>query len=131
MEKITSAKLNSIIKESIKKSVTEAISEIKKFNELQERTTENDNNPYSSQNNNDDDEIINEFEDNKGLENFRTDKLTPYTSQERKQNFQAIGRMGNPSYDRFIKWRNEGLKKGIPSAKLSWANYKKTLLNKE
>jgi hypothetical protein len=31
--------------------------------------------------------------------------------------------MGNPTYEAFKAWREEGLKKGIPSIQLSWNNY--------
>ena len=51
------------------------------------------------------------------------DQFTPYTPEEREQNFKGIGRMGNPSYDAFKAWREEGLKRGIPSIQLSWNNY--------
>lgn len=51
------------------------------------------------------------------------DNFTPYTPEEAEQNRRGIGRMGNPSYDAFMKWRNEGLKNGIPSVQLSWNNY--------
>jgi len=51
------------------------------------------------------------------------DQFTPYTPEEREQNFKGLGRMGNPSYDAFKAWREEGLKRGIPSIQLSWNNY--------
>jgi hypothetical protein len=43
------------------------------------------------------------------------DQFTPYTPEEREQNFKGLGRMGNPSYEAFKAWREEGLKRGIPS----------------
>lgn len=55
------------------------------------------------------------------------DNLTPYSERERRNNFRGIGRMGNPSYDAFKKWRDEGLAQGKPSIELSWANYQKML----
>ena len=53
------------------------------------------------------------------------DQFTPYTPEEREQNFKGIGRMGNPSYDAFKAWREEGLRRGIPSVQLSWSQYMK------
>lgn len=50
-------------------------------------------------------------------------ELKPYTAAEREQNFKGIGRMGNPTYDRFKAWREEGLRRGIPSRELGWSNY--------
>lgn len=51
------------------------------------------------------------------------DNFTPYTEREKEQNFKGIGRMGNPSYEDFKAWREEGLRRGIPSMELSWKKY--------
>lgn len=51
------------------------------------------------------------------------DRFTPYTPEEREQNFKGLEKMGNPSYEAFNAWREEGLKRGIPSIQLSWNNY--------
>ena len=51
------------------------------------------------------------------------DQFTPYTPEEREQNFKGLSRMGNPSYDAFKAWSEEGLKRGIPPIQLSWNNY--------
>ena len=56
------------------------------------------------------------------------DIFTPYSKEEAEANRTAIGRMGNPSYDRFKAWREEGLRNGIPSRELSWARYKEQQL---
>lgn len=52
------------------------------------------------------------------------DRFTPYTPQERERNFKGIGNVGNPSYEKFKAWREEGLRQGIPSVELSWERYK-------
>lgn len=52
------------------------------------------------------------------------DHFTPYSKEEAEQNKKAIGRVGNPSYDAFKKWREEGLRQGKPSSQLSWNAYK-------
>jgi len=72
------------------------------------------------------DDVI-EFGDSKPTRNFvggNVDNFTPYSDEERRRNFSGIGRMGNPSYEAFKAWREEGLKRGIPSIELSWENYK-------
>lgn len=53
------------------------------------------------------------------------DKFTPYTPEERERNFRGIGRMGNPSYDMFMDWKREGLSRGIPKEKLTYAEYRR------
>ena len=71
------------------------------------------------------DDVI-EFGDSKPIRGFNggnVDSFTPYSDEERKRNFSGIGRMGNPTYEAFKAWREEGLKKGIPSIQLSWNNY--------
>ena len=50
--------------------------------------------------------------------------FTPYSKEEGERNRKGIGRMGNPSYEEFMRWREEGLSKGIPSKELSWEKYK-------
>ena len=55
--------------------------------------------------------------------NIDNGSVTPYTPEEREENFKGIGRMGNPSYSAFKAWREEGLKRGIPSVQLSWNKY--------
>ena len=49
--------------------------------------------------------------------------FTPYSKEEAEANRKAIGRVGNPSYDKFKAWREEGLRRGIPSRELSWNRY--------
>ena len=69
-----------------------------------------------------------DFGDSKPIRTFNggnVDNFTPYSKEEREQNFKGIGRMGNPSYDAFKQWREEGLRRGIPSIQLSWNNYLK------
>lgn len=56
--------------------------------------------------------------------------FTPYTPEEREQNFKGLTMMRNPAYDAFIAWRNEGLRRGIPSRQLSWDDYQKELKNR-
>lgn len=71
------------------------------------------------------DDVI-EFGDSKPIRSFNggnVSNFTPYSDEERKRNFSGIGRMGNPTYEAFKAWREEGLKKGIPSIQLSWNNY--------
>ncbi len=53
--------------------------------------------------------------------------FTPYTPDERERNFSGIGKMGNPTYNEFKKWREDGLKNGIPSRELGWEAYLKTI----
>lgn len=53
------------------------------------------------------------------------ESFTPYTPQEREQNFKGLTRMGNPSYDAFKAWRTKELKKGRKSIELSWDTYVK------
>ena len=72
------------------------------------------------------DDVI-EFGDSKPTRNFvggNVSNFTPYSKEEREQNFKGLGRMGNPSYEAFKAWREEGLKRGIPSIELSWEKYK-------
>lgn len=69
-------------------------------------------------------EMINETIVKKG---GNIDHFTPYSQKEKEANFKAIGRVGNPSYNAFKKWRDEGLAQGKPSIELSWANYQKML----
>ncbi len=71
-----------------------------------------------------------EFGDSKPLRGFsggNVDSFTPYSEEERKRNFSGLGRMGNPSYDKFKAWREEGLKRGIPSRDLGWSAYQKAI----
>ena len=71
------------------------------------------------------DDVI-EFGDSKPIRSFNggnVDSFTPYSDEERKRNFSGIGRMGNPTYEAFKQWREEGLRRGIPSIQLSWNNY--------
>ena len=68
-----------------------------------------------------------EFGDSKPSRGFgggNVDSFTPYSKEERERNFSSIGRMGNPSYDKFKAWREEGLRNGIPSRELGWNAYK-------
>ena len=55
------------------------------------------------------------------------DNFTPYSKEERERNFSGLGRMGNPTYDAFKAWREEGLRRGIPSVELGWAAYQKAI----
>lgn len=67
-----------------------------------------------------------EFGDSKPsnpYKNINNGTVTPYTPQEREQNFKGIGNMGNPSYNAFKAWREEGIRRGIPSRELSWSKY--------
>ena len=71
-----------------------------------------------------------EFGDSKPSMAFggsNVDNFTPYSEEERKRNFSGIGRMGNPTYNAFKAWREEGLRRGIPSVKLGWAAYQKAI----
>lgn len=51
------------------------------------------------------------------------DRFTPYTAKEREQNFKGLGRMGNPSYNAFKKWREQELRKGRKPIELSWERF--------
>ena len=54
------------------------------------------------------------------------DSFTPYSEEDRARNFSALYRGvkdANNDYYKFIKWRNMGLSKGMPSKELSYANY--------
>lgn len=59
----------------------------------------------------------------------KDDSFTPYTSKEREQNFSALTKMNNPSYDVFKKWRTQELKKGRKSSELSWNAFIKEVGN--
>jgi hypothetical protein len=75
-------------------------------------------------------EDVLEFGDSKplyALKGGNVDKFTPYSKEERERNFSGIGRMGNPSYDKFKAWREDGLRRGIPSRELGWTAYQQAM----
>jgi hypothetical protein len=49
----------------------------------------------------------------------------PYDERQTAINRAAIGNVGNPSWNAFEKWREEGLRMGRPSKELNFANFKK------
>lgn len=68
-------------------------------------------------------EIIREVIDEATFGNV--DHFTPYSQSERERNFHGIGRMGNPSYDAFKAWREDGLRRGFNEKELGWEQYMK------
>lgn len=51
--------------------------------------------------------------------------FTPYTAKQAVINRAAIGNVGNPSWNAYEKWREEGLRMGRPSKELNFTNFKK------
>jgi len=75
-------------------------------------------------------EDVLEFGDSKPLGGFNggnVGSFTPYSKEERERNFSGIGRAGNPSYDKFKAWREDGLRRGIPSRELGWSAYQREM----
>lgn len=53
------------------------------------------------------------------------ESFTPYSPQEREQNFKGLTQMRNVGYDNFRKWRENELKKGRKPIELGWNTYMK------
>lgn len=55
----------------------------------------------------------------------QNDSFTPYSKDEREQNFKGLRQMRNTAYDEFMKWKKQQMMKGRPKKELSWNTYLK------
>lgn len=50
-------------------------------------------------------------------------EFIPYTPEEKEQNFKALKNPKNKTYEDFMKWKQEEIKKGRNKNELSFATY--------